>query len=110
VATPSAGMKIPATKWCDLTNRKGSDGIDAEQIIRARDNNRVYVERADRKPLSQLEAEEKYQLKPGRGRDYVETDVPSSSLEVVKIPRYGAPELTVKGDLPLNNAKITRRR
>jgi HYD1 signature containing ADP-ribosyltransferase len=86
-----------ATRVRHYTNRKGSDGIEADGVIRARDNSRVYVERADRKPLSQVKAEKKYQLARGRGRDYVETDVPNSSLEMVKNPRYGTPELTVKG-------------
>ena len=92
------------------TNRKGSNAIEEEGVIRARDNNRVYVEPANKKPLSQVEVENKYQIKPGRGRDYVETDVPASSVEWVPNPRYGTPELTVKGDVPLKNPKIDRRR
>ena len=46
----------------------------------------------------------------GKGRDYVETDVPASRLEMVKNPSYGTPELTVKGDLPLKNHTIHRRK
>lgn len=92
------------------TNRAGSSGIEESGVIRARDNNRVYVESANSKPLSRVEAEAKYQLKRGRGRDYVETDVPESSIEIVKNPRYGTPELAVKGDVPLNNATITQRK
>ena len=79
-------------------------------MIRARDNNRVYVEPANKKPLNQLQAESKYQIKEGRGRDYVETDVESSRLEWVKNRRYGENELTVKGDVTLKNETIVRRR
>lgn len=92
------------------TNRKGSNAIEEEGVIRARDNNRVYVESANQKPLNQVEAESKYQIKQGRGRDYVETDVESSRLEWVKNPRYGTEELTVKGDVTLQNSSIVRRR
>jgi len=98
------------TRVRHYTNRKGSNAIEDEGVIRARDNNRVYVEPANKKPLSQVEAERKYQIDPGRGRDYVETDVQSSNLEWMKNPRYGTQELTVKGDIPLQNAEIVRRR
>lgn len=98
------------TRVRHYTNRKGSSGIEQDRVIRARDNNRVYVEPASNKPMNQIEAETKYQLKSGRGRDYVETDVPNSQLEWVNNPRYGTPELTIKGDVPLDNATVTRRR
>ncbi|WP_374046160.1 HYD1 signature containing ADP-ribosyltransferase family protein [Pseudomonas atacamensis] len=77
--------------------------------IQAQDNNRVYVEPANKKPLSQLDAEEKYQIGRGRGRDHIETDVPDSQLEWVKNPRHGTMELTIKGNLKLENPTFTRR-
>ncbi|WP_085707672.1 RHS repeat-associated core domain-containing protein, partial [Pseudomonas sp. B35(2017)] len=92
------------------TNRRGSTGIESDGVIQAQDNNRVYVEPANKKPLSQLEAEEKYQIGRGRGRDYIETDVPESQLEWVKNPRYGTMELTIKGNLKLENPTFTRRK
>lgn len=92
------------------TNRKGSTGIKEAGKIEASDHNRVYVELASKKPLSQLAAEEKYQIRRGRASDYVETDVPNSQLEWVKNPRYGTPELTVRGDLPLKNPTFTKRK
>ncbi|WP_196485473.1 HYD1 signature containing ADP-ribosyltransferase family protein [Burkholderia cepacia] len=93
-----------------LHYRKGSNAIRESGVIKARDNNRVYVEPGNKKPLSQLDAETKYQIKRGRGRDYVEMDVPNSKLEWVKNPRYGTEELTVKGDIPLTNPEIVQRR
>jgi hypothetical protein len=93
------------------TNRRGLEGIRNDRVIKAKDNNRVYVESANSKPLSVVEAEKKFQLKKGRGRDYVETDVSASKVEVVPNPRYGTPELTVKGDLPLSdNAAFVKRK
>lgn len=53
------------------TNRKGSNAISESGVIKAHDNGRVYLERANKKPLSQIEVEDKYQIKPGRGRDYI---------------------------------------
>ncbi len=86
------------------TNRKGSNAIEETQKIIAADNNRVYVEPANRKPLSQIEAENKYQIKRGKGRDYVEFDVQKNKTEWVKNPRYHDEELTIKGgvDNPCN--------
>jgi hypothetical protein len=92
------------------TNRKGSTGIEQQGVIQAQDNNRVYVEPTNRKPLSAFEAEDKYQIGRGRGRDYVETDVPESKLEWVKNPRYGTMELTIKGNLKLEKPTFKRRR
>jgi uncharacterized protein RhaS with RHS repeats len=98
------------TRVRHYTNRKGSQGIEQDGVIKAQDNNRVYVEPANKKPLNQVQAETKYQLKQGKGRDFVETDVSNSQLEWVKNPRYGTEELTTKGDLPLRNPSFTRRK
>lgn len=71
----------------------------------------MYVEPANKKPLSQVEAETKYQIKTGKGRDYVEFNVPNSQLEWVKNPRYGTPELTIKGGIEkLLNPNFVRRK
>lgn len=79
-------------------------------VIKAQDNNRVYVEPAKNKPLSPKDAESKYQIKPGKGKDYIETDVPDELLEWVPNPRYHRDELTIKGDVELNNPKVFRRK
>ncbi|WP_218067738.1 RHS repeat-associated core domain-containing protein, partial [Escherichia coli] len=99
------------TRVRHYTNRKGSTEIGKTGKILAKDNNRVYLEPASKKPLSQVEVETKYQIKPGRGRDYVETDVPNEQLEWIPNPRYHTDELTAKGDITLSdNAKITKRK
>jgi hypothetical protein len=93
------------------TNRKGLQGIEESGEIIAKDNNRVYVEPANKKPLSPKEAESTYQLKQGKGRDYVEFDVPESQVEWVKNPRYGDMELTIKGGVKeMNNAEFVKRK
>ncbi|MDV5354858.1 RHS repeat-associated core domain-containing protein [Enterobacter asburiae] len=59
------------TRVRHYANRKGSNAISESGVIKAHDNGRVYLERANKKPLSQIEVEDKYQIKPGRGRDYI---------------------------------------
>ncbi|SFB38152.1 HYD1 signature containing ADP-ribosyltransferase family protein [Clostridium frigidicarnis] len=99
------------TRVRHYTNRKGINGIEQDGKIIARDNNRVYVEPANKKPLSQIEAETKYQIKKGKGRDYMEFDVPNSKLEWLKNPRYGTEELTIKGGVEeLINPLFKRRK
>ncbi|WP_369792637.1 HYD1 signature containing ADP-ribosyltransferase family protein [Mangrovibacter sp. MFB070] len=98
------------TRVRHYTNRKGSNAIEESGVIKAYDNNRVYVEPAKNKLLSSVEAESKYQIGRGRGRDYIETDVPTDALEWVSNPRYHIDELTVKGDIKLDDPKIFRRK
>ncbi len=81
------------------TNRKDSNIIEKTQKIIAADNNRIYVELANRKPLSQVEAEDKCQIKRGNRRDYVEFDVQKNKTECIKNPRYHNEKLTIKGDV-----------
>ena len=99
------------TRVRHYTNRKGSKGIAKDNKIIASDNNRVYVEPANKKPLPKQKAETKYQLKTGRGRDYVKFDVPNSQLKWVPNPRYGTPKLTIKGNAdPLINPNVVTRK
>ena len=98
------------TRVRHYTNSQGLTGIKESGVIRAKDNNRVYVELASKKPLSNKKAESFYQLKTGRGKHYIEFDVSSSKLEWVNNPRYHRDELTVKGDVLIENAQFFRRK
>jgi len=97
------------TRVRHYTNSKGLNGIRQSGIIYAQDNNRVYLELAKRKPMSIVDAEEFYELKKGKGRNYVEFDVNSSKLEWIENPRYHRLELTVKGDVMIEKPKFFKR-
>ncbi|MDM8525553.1 hypothetical protein QUF80_19460 [Desulfococcaceae bacterium HSG8] len=56
---------------------------------------------AKRKPLSPREAEEKYGLKPGHGRNYLETLVKEESAEEVYNCYTKNYELQIRGDAEL---------
>ncbi|MBJ2204485.1 hypothetical protein JFT43_28945 [Pseudomonas carnis] len=84
--------------------------MENDGVILAQDNNRVYLEPAKNKVLSPVDAQDKYQIAKGKGRDYIEMDVPESRLEWVKNPRYNVMELTVRGNLEINNPTFTRRK
>lgn len=68
------------------------------------------MELSDNKPLSSKDAEDYYQLKQGKGRNYIEFDVKTDMLEWVENPRYHRMELTVKGDVKIENAKFFKRK
>lgn len=61
------------------------------------------MEPAGNKPLNQLEAQTKYSIGKGRGRDYVETDELEADFEWVKDRKCHPKELTVRGDVSLKN-------
>lgn len=92
------------------TSRRGLRGIEESGYIKANDNNKVYLEPANKKPLSDVAVREKYQISKNKGRDYVETDAPEELLEWVMNPRYHRLELTVKGDLQLSNPEFIKRK
>ncbi len=80
-------------------------------MIRACDQGAVFCESARRNPLSPRDAEAKYGLRRGRGRDYVETDVPSSWIIRRTNPLTRAEEWLIRGDVPLSpNARVVGRR
>jgi len=79
-------------------------------VITARDNNRVYLEPANKRPLAQKEAEEKYEIDRGKGRNYVETDVSEDRIKWKMNPRYHVEEMTVVGDLQLKNPLFIKRK
>ena len=108
-APPVSAPTTDTIRIRHYTNRRGSRGIENDQIIRASDQNRVFAEPARGKPLSPRDAEAKYGIKPGRGRDIVETDVPANLVQRVKNPITKVDELQIIGDVPLLNSRIIRR-
>jgi hypothetical protein len=52
-----------------------------EQRIIARDQNKIFVELASARRLSASDAEDKYELKDGKGNAYVEFDVEPELLQ-----------------------------
>lgn len=60
--------------------------------------------------MSRIDAEELYQLGKGKGRNYIEFDINASQLEWIENPRYHTLELTVKGDVKIENAKFVKRK
>lgn len=109
IPTPSS-IQDKTVRVRHYTSRTGSKGIEKDGVIVAQDNNRVYLEPAKNKALSPIAAQDKYQINKSKGRDYIEMDVPESTLEWIKNPRYNTMELTIKGSVTLSNPTFVRRK
>jgi hypothetical protein len=83
------------------TRRSSKERILTEGRLVARDQNRVFVERADRKALSAREAEAKYLLRRGKGNAYVEFNAEEEEIDQQKNHRTGEMELFLFGDVDI---------
>jgi ADP-ribosyltransferase of polymorphic toxin system len=84
------------------TRTSSKERILAEGRIIARDQNKVFVERADRPPLSARQAEAKYLLKRGRGNAYIEFDAMSDEVYEQTNHLTGAAEFFLRGTVDLS--------
>jgi hypothetical protein len=75
--------------------------IMAEQRIVARDQNKVFVERAADRRLSAADAEIRYGLDDGKGRAFVEFDIEPVLLLWRKNPQLRVHEFFIVGDVDL---------
>jgi HYD1 signature containing ADP-ribosyltransferase len=77
--------------------------IATDGMLVARDQNKVFVERADRRPLGPREAEEVYLLKRGKGSAYIEFDAESDELLEQTNSLTGETEYFLEGDVDLTD-------
>jgi len=84
------------------TRTSSKERILVERRIVARDQHKVFIERAVRQLLSPRQAETKYLLKRGKGNAYVEFDALPEELHEQTNPLTGAIELFLQGDIDLS--------
>jgi hypothetical protein len=77
--------------------------ILADGVIRARDQNRVFVEKANARRLSPADAMRKYGLLKGKANAYVEFDVEEGELELRPNAATKNTEYVIHGDVDLSN-------
>ena len=70
---------------------------------------KVFFESARKRPLSPHDAQDTYGIKPGRGRNYIETDVYQYQVEKVFNPQFQVEEFTIKGNVDLDNPTFMKR-
>ncbi len=89
------------TRVRHYTRRGRKDKILAEGRIVARDQNKVFVERAASRRLPPRDAERHYQLERGKGAAYVEFDVEEHELASQYNPSTRLTESFGEGDVLL---------
>ena len=77
--------------------------ILAEGVIRARDQNRVFVERASNRKLSPSDVVQEYPLARGKGNAFIEFDVEERLLLIRYNQSIKRDEMFIDGDVDLNN-------
>ena len=95
------------------TSRSGSNAILKTGVIKANPK-KIYAESADgrnKNPLSKADAEERYRIRTGKGRDYVEFRVPEGTKVKTETGLGGFDEVVIEGDVFLGpDAKVVQRR
>ena len=85
------------------TNRKGSNAIAREGVIRSGDDGVVYAVPAERPVWSSTTAARRLDISPSKGRDYVEFELPGNKTYTKKLHRVtGEEEILIPGDVPLD--------
>ena len=85
------------------TRRSSKENILIDGRIVARDQNKVFVERAYAKPLAPRDVESRYFLLRGKGGAFVEFDVTEVELRAQHNPLTRREEFYVRGDVLLAN-------
>ncbi|MBT2472336.1 hypothetical protein J7E97_31935, partial [Streptomyces sp. ISL-66] len=90
------------------TNSAGARGIVESKIMRARDQNKVFLLPAKGKLMAPKDAEPKLGIGRGRANKVVEFDVPANRVTKEYNKKFGFWEWTVIGDIAIENVKIVR--
>jgi hypothetical protein len=75
--------------------------ILAEQVIRARDQNKVFLELANSSPSSPREVEERYDIDRGKGNAFVEFDAEPHEIGTKYNERIQLQEYFITGNVNL---------
>jgi hypothetical protein len=84
------------------TRVSSKERILTEGRLIARDQHKVFVERADRQRLSARQAEATYLLKRGKGNAYIEFDAWPEEIHEQTNALTGVSELFLRGDVDLS--------
>ncbi|MGW3651198.1 polymorphic toxin-type HINT domain-containing protein [Streptomyces sp. NPDC000878] len=90
------------------TNAAGKRGIMESKVIRASDQNKVFLLPAKGKPYSPRDAEDTLGIRKGRGNVVLEFDVPVSRVRARHNSRMNITEWVADGDLAVDNIRVVR--
>jgi hypothetical protein len=90
------------------TNARGKAGIVQSKVIRASDQNKVFLVPARGKPMSPRDAEAMLGIGRGRGNHVLEFDVPAGRVRSRHNSTMGITEWVADGDLAVENIRVKR--
>ncbi|MFE9436572.1 HYD1 signature containing ADP-ribosyltransferase family protein [Streptomyces sp. NPDC006640] len=90
------------------TNSRGKAGIVQGKVIRASDQNKVFLVPAKGKPMSPRDAESTLGIGRGRGNHVLEFDVPAGRVQSRYNSTMGITEWVADGDLAVENIQVKR--
>jgi hypothetical protein len=90
------------------TNSAGAQGIMRDGVIKASDQNKVFLLRAKGRLLSPRDAERKLGIRRGHGQKVVEFDAPADRIFSRHNPVMGITEWYAEGNLAVTNIKVVR--
>ncbi|WP_399020145.1 HYD1 signature containing ADP-ribosyltransferase family protein [Streptomyces sp. BHT-5-2] len=90
------------------TNSRGKQGILDSGVIRASDQNKVFMVPAKGKLMSPRDAEAKLGIGRGRGNNVVEFDAPADRVSSRYNSKFGFTEWVADGDLEVTNIRVAR--
>ncbi|MEW1780224.1 HYD1 signature containing ADP-ribosyltransferase family protein [Streptomyces sp. NPDC086777] len=89
-------------------NARGKAGIVQSKVIRASDQNKVFLVPVKGKPMSPRDAEATLGIGRGRGNHVLEFDVPAGRVRSRFNSTMGITEWVADGDLPVENIRVKR--
>jgi hypothetical protein len=90
------------------TNSKGAQGIVDSGVIKASDQNKVFMLPAKGKLLSPRDAESTLGIGRGRGNKVIEFDAPADRVYSRRNAKFGITEWVADGDLQVSNIVVKR--
>ncbi|WP_239313086.1 HYD1 signature containing ADP-ribosyltransferase family protein, partial [Frankia sp. Cj3] len=90
------------------TNARGKEGILSSGVVKAGDQNKIFLVPAKGKPLSPRDAEERLGISRGHGRHVLDFDVAADRISKEYNPIMKIHEWAVTGDIAVTDIKVVR--
>ncbi len=99
---------VPTVRMRHYTNSKGKAGILESGVLKASDQNKVFMVQAKGRLMSPVDAARKLGIGRGRGRHVVDFDAPESRVYSRYNSTMNITEWVADGDLAVSNIKVMR--
>lgn len=98
----------PTVRMRHYTNSRGKKGIIESGVIKASDQNKVFMVPAKGKLMSPRDAEATLGIGRGRGNNVIEFDAPADRVTSRYNAKFGITEWVADGDLEVTNIQVKR--